>query len=112
MSALGFDQLADEVRAHRSAKGWSQAELAQRAGVASSTIQNLEGRMVFTRLPNKIGQIERALGWGPGTAKRVVYGGEPVIHQAAPPLGGCPDCERLAALLAEALRCWRGEEAA
>lgn len=108
MSTLGFIRLADEVRAHRSAKGMSQADLAAEAGVACSTIQNLEGRMVYTRLPNKIGLVERALGWEPGTAKRIVFIGE----QAQLATTGCPDCERLAIALELAISSWRREVAA
>lgn len=73
--AEGWERLADLVRAARDALGLtSQAQLATAAGVAVGTVQRLEGGKPFPRLPNRTPAIERALGWPPGTARRIVEG--------------------------------------
>lgn len=58
--------------------GWSQSELAQRAGVDSGTLGDfLAGR----RWPRNTTQfkVEKALGWRPGTISRIARGDDPPV---------------------------------
>lgn len=55
MSGLG-----DRIRAAREAKGWTQAELAQKVGVARETVGNWETGVSSPR--NKTGRLVQVLG--------------------------------------------------
>ena len=70
-----WELLADMVKAARDVLGMSsQSQLADAAGVAVGTVQRLEGGKPYPRLPNRTPAIERALGWPPGTARKIVEG--------------------------------------
>lgn len=70
-----WELLADLVRATRDMLGMtSQGQLAEVAGVAVGTVQRLEGGKPYPRLPNRTPAIERALGWAPGTVRKIVEG--------------------------------------
>lgn len=73
-----FRRLADAVSAARAEKGWTQAKLAEVADVDEGTINNLEGQWDFKRMPRTIAKVERALGWEPGYARRIVYERAPI----------------------------------
>jgi transcriptional regulator with XRE-family HTH domain len=77
--AYDWERLSTAVRDARTAMELSQGALAARASVGMNTINNLEGGRRYTRLPNKINQIERALGWAPGSAEAILRGGEPTL---------------------------------
>ncbi|GAA1065302.1 helix-turn-helix transcriptional regulator [Streptomyces asiaticus] len=72
-----WKRLADAVRAARTALGMTQVELADAAGVAEATVQNLEGGKDRNRLPTSLPRVERALRWGPGSGAAILNGGEP-----------------------------------
>lgn len=74
-----WERLADAIRLRRDDLGLTQVSLATRAGVSLTTIQNLEGGRRYTRLPNKIDKIERALEWAPRSCAAVLRGGEPTL---------------------------------
>jgi HTH-type transcriptional regulator/antitoxin HipB len=63
--------LRDRVRDLREAKGWTQAQLAARAKVERSTIQNIESGRV--QRPNTLAHVAEALG-----VKVAELTGEPV----------------------------------
>lgn len=70
-----WELLADLVRAARDVLGMtSQGQLADAAKVAVGTVQRLEGGKPYPRLPNRTPAIERALGWPPGTARKIIEG--------------------------------------
>lgn len=50
----------------------TQVELAVAADVTRQTVQSLESGKERSRTPAALGKIERALGWEPGTATRVL----------------------------------------
>jgi len=82
MTTLDWQRLADNVKAElgqrRRADGrrWTQADLAAAAGVGARTVSRLlSGRS--KRLPSGMLEIEAALGWPPGTARRLVMGEDP-----------------------------------
>ena len=56
----GEQSLRDRVKELREAKGWTQAQLAARAKVERSTIQNIESGRV--QRPNSLAHIADALG--------------------------------------------------
>jgi transcriptional regulator with XRE-family HTH domain len=66
-----YKRLAHALRDARSQLGITQAELAKRAGVYVSTIQNLEGRRTPKEWPQSIGAVERELGKPEGWARGV-----------------------------------------
>jgi len=52
----------NRIRSERERHGWSQAELARRAGMHNSTVNQIEnGRML--PYPNQLAKIVAALGW-------------------------------------------------
>ena len=65
----GWDRVTAAVVDRRSELGWTQKRLADEAGVAERTIQNLEAGKVPQ--PLKRAQIEKALGWKPGEFRRI-----------------------------------------
>lgn len=88
-----FEHLAQVVRARRVRMDWTQADLATAAGVSETTIQNLEGQRVLTRLPNTMALIEDALGWPPNTARQIAFDRreEPRVSDRTIGLA-CPQC--------------------
>lgn len=81
-----WTRLADHVTAARKALDLTQHELVAAGGgsFSLSTLQGVERGTVRTRMPNTIADIERALGWAPGSARAVVLGGDPVVIPAVP----------------------------
>lgn len=78
-------RLADYVRSARVQKGLSsQALLAEAAGVSEGSVRSLESGKSYTRMPVVVPAIERALGWPPGTARRLVEGGDADMPFALP----------------------------
>ena len=81
-----WQRLADSIEAARAARGMTQVQLAEAAGVSESTIQNLESGKDRSRLPHSLPKIERVLGWKEGSGKAVLDGGTPeqvIDHNAA-----------------------------
>jgi transcriptional regulator with XRE-family HTH domain len=79
----GWDRVTAAVIDRRSELGWTQRRLADEAGVAERTIQNLEAGKVPQ--PLKRAQIEKALGWEPGEFRRIA-GREPEADVVPPGL--------------------------
>ncbi|NGO67141.1 helix-turn-helix domain-containing protein [Streptomyces sp. SB3404] len=61
-----WQRLAARVRAARAQLGWTQAELAEHAGVSAKSVYTLESGAVPTRRPPTLHRIAHALGWPPG----------------------------------------------
>lgn len=100
-----WTRLADHVRAARNALGMTQADLAAAAGIGFTTVQLLERGVPRTRLPNTISAIEAALGWAPGSARRVLEGGDPEAAVTLPKIRFelmSSDVDRVAAAIAAA----------
>lgn len=85
-----WERLAEAIARARDGRGWNQEELARRAGVSRSTIQNLEGSgsRQYKKLPTAAIAVEQALGWPPGSAKSILAGGDPPSTSA--PTGDVP----------------------
>lgn len=81
--AYDWRRLGDALKDARGELDLTQAELAERSGVALSTIKNLEGARDFIRWPKKVAQVERALGWPPGRA-RAIASGKPERESVVP----------------------------
>lgn len=67
-------RLGNAVRDARNAKGWTQPELAEKAGIHASTIKQIEGGRPFTRWPSSMVAIEKALGRPEGWAHAIADG--------------------------------------
>lgn len=74
-----WDRLRRAIRERREALRLSQAALAELAGVRLSTIQNMEGQYEYKQPPDKLGDVERALGWEAGSGRTILAGGEPTL---------------------------------
>lgn len=76
-------RLATAIASHRGDKRWTQRQLADRAGVSKSTVQNLENRRGRELRPTTIRPIMEALGWTDSDLETILSGGV-VATQPAP----------------------------
>jgi transcriptional regulator with XRE-family HTH domain len=81
MAGENWRRLADYVVARRVALGMrDRRALAAATGVTERTLGKLEnGQRVSA---STLGAIENQLGWGPGSCRRILAGGEPVPASA------------------------------
>ena len=79
---LQWPKLAEAIRAAREARGLSQVDLAERAGISEGSVQNLESGKARTRIPPSLAKIEAPLGWAPGSGRAILDGGEPDLMPA------------------------------
>jgi transcriptional regulator with XRE-family HTH domain len=77
-----WTRLADYIRHDLARREWSQSDLATRAGVGSRTVTRLLSAERGARLPRTLPAIEQALGWPPGTARRILEGRTPAIEES------------------------------
>jgi transcriptional regulator with XRE-family HTH domain len=86
---MDWKRLSGAVRAARSARGLSQEEFAEAAGISKSSLQTIERGNEFTRIPGSVYKIEAYLDeWPQGTAERILAGGDPpsgVRPEGVPP---------------------------
>jgi transcriptional regulator with XRE-family HTH domain len=71
-------RLSRKIRTHRVRNGWSQAELARRAGTSTKSALTAESGKPPTRMPPSLERIADALGWAEGSINAILEGGEPV----------------------------------
>lgn len=81
---LQWARLATAIRAAREARGLSQEALAERAGVAEGSVQNLEAGKPRNRMPQTIAKIEPHLGWAEGSGRLILDGGDPIPAGSTP----------------------------
>lgn len=77
-----WQRLADYLRAELARLGWTQRDLAEHSGASERTINRLLAAEDRTYLPHSVPSIEQAIGWPPGTARRVLEGAEPPFLEA------------------------------
>ncbi len=68
----GLQLLAEAVRAERLQKGWGKEHAARQASMSSITWSRVENGLPIRA--DRLGAVEHALGWAPGTARRVMAG--------------------------------------
>lgn len=76
---LQWRRLATAIRAAREARGLSQEALAELAGVAEGSVQNLEGGKPRSRMPQTLAKLEPHLGWAEGSGRLILDGGDPIL---------------------------------
>lgn len=76
-----WERLAQAIQDSRRAKGWRQEDLAEAAGVARGTIQNLESGRTFSRVPATLRHVVATLGWPVGRVEAILSGREDVPSQ-------------------------------
>lgn len=81
-TTLHWAELAAAIRSAREARGLSQVGLAELAGVSEGSVQNLESGTPRNRMPQTLPKIEPHLGWGPGSGRSILEGGEPTPASA------------------------------
>lgn len=85
-----WKRLADAIRQAREAAGMTQTDLANKAGIAEGSVQNLESGRERSRMPQTLTKVEQALGWEPGTGVAILRGREAVTTDRAPAQGRRP----------------------
>lgn len=78
---LDFDRLAHAAREARRARAWRQEDVADRAHVGLSSVQNMEKGRPFNRFPSTYRKIESTLGWAEGSIMAILRGGEPTVAE-------------------------------
>jgi transcriptional regulator with XRE-family HTH domain len=79
LNNLDWTRLADYLRRRRERLGFTQAELAQSAGVSVATIQNFERGRVPKTAPTRLTTVVMALGWVRGSGIDIARGLEPTL---------------------------------
>lgn len=75
----GRGAIAEAIRGRRDELGWTQADLANEAGVSTGSVQSLEGsRGDGWDNPRSLPKVLRALGWDPASAERIRSGEAPI----------------------------------
>lgn len=80
--------VAEALRASRLLHGWTQEELAQRAGISRVTIQTLEYGTPRKRISRGLQDAAQALGWDPDYVTALLTGaaaGPPATTHQTPP---------------------------
>lgn len=67
-------RLAKAVRQAREAAGMTQVDLADKAGIAEGSVQNLEAGRTRNRIPQSLAKVEAALGWAAGSGVAILDG--------------------------------------
>lgn len=79
---LQWAELATAIRAAREARGLTQEALAELAGIAEGSVQNLESGKPRSRMPQTLAKIEPHIGWDTGSGLAVLRGGDPILIPA------------------------------
>lgn len=88
VSLRDLERLATALIDRRAELGVTQEEFVRRAGnkpggkpaLSIKQLQRIEGHQVSPR-PQTLGALDRAAGWRPGSARRVLEGGAPLVEQ-------------------------------
>lgn len=70
------ERLGHAIRAHRAHQGMRQVDAAKKGGLSEGAWRNAESGEIAPQ-PRTLARIDRALGWPPGTAGRVLAGEDP-----------------------------------
>jgi hypothetical protein len=90
MAGEDWRRLADYVVARRVELGMrDRRALAEATGVTDRTLGKLENGQRVS--PSTLGMVENRLGWGPGSWRRILAGGEPIIEPAEHGTAGYDD---------------------
>lgn len=76
-----WERLAQLVRARREHEGWTQLDVVTRGGPSLDRLQAVEAARHTRYSPRTLGKLERALGWGAGSIRAILEGGEPTLAQ-------------------------------
>jgi transcriptional regulator with XRE-family HTH domain len=74
---LQWAALGAAIRAAREARGLTQVNLAELAGISEGSVQNLEGGSPRSRIPQSLAKVEPHIGWSTGSGIAILHGGEP-----------------------------------
>jgi transcriptional regulator with XRE-family HTH domain len=72
--------LGRHIRERRAELGLTQAEVASVGGPSPATLYQLESGLRGSYRPHILRRLERALGWGAGSVRRVLAGGVPLLE--------------------------------
>lgn len=91
-TTLQWVKLAAAIRAAREARGLTQPQLAELAGISEGSVQNLESGKPRSRMPQTLTKVEPHLGWAIGSGRVVLHGGEPI---PSPPETAAPSARQV-----------------
>lgn len=74
---MDWDRLARQIRERRLSLGLAQAEVAERARLTPVTVSRLENS--HPAKTRTLWKLDRGLAWKPGSAERILGGGEPIV---------------------------------
>lgn len=74
-----YARLGRYVQERRTELGYSQVDLWQAGGPSNSTLTNIESGSAKTISPATRRKLDRGLKWAPGSADRILEGGEPTL---------------------------------
>jgi transcriptional regulator with XRE-family HTH domain len=69
-----WKRLATAIKTAREAAGMTQRDLAEKAGIAVGSVQNLESGQARARMPQSLAKIEKALSWAGGSGVAILDG--------------------------------------
>jgi len=72
---MHWQALADHIAAEMARRGWTQRDLAEAAGVGTRAVWELLKARPKKRVPRVLAAVEVALGWEPGTGRRILETG-------------------------------------
>jgi DNA-binding XRE family transcriptional regulator len=82
--AGAWAQLGRLIRERRAELGLTQREVQSFGGPSAATLYQLESGQRGSYRPHILRRLERALGWGAGSVRRVLAGGLPVLDDDVP----------------------------
>lgn len=96
----GWRRAGEAVRDERGARHWTQQDLAARADLDVSVIQDIELGRGGGRARTSLSRVDKAFGWAPGRLRRIATG-EEAEYAAALEVQLAAQAERAAALEAQ-----------
>jgi transcriptional regulator with XRE-family HTH domain len=78
-----WDHLAQLIRERRAELGLTQREVHSVGGPSPATLYQLESGHRGSYRPHILRRLERALGWGAGSVRRALAGGQPLLEGEA-----------------------------
>jgi transcriptional regulator with XRE-family HTH domain len=95
MNPRDWGRLARYVRERREDLGFTQEDVATKGGPSTATLRLIENGTQETYRQKSLRQLEAALGWEPGSVRKILDGGEPVIAGRGPSRASDPAIQYL-----------------
>lgn len=87
MPTYDLDRLAEAVHRRREELGLGQGDLIARGGPGVTTVGKIERSQIEKPQNATLKRLDDALAWEPGSARRVLAGGDPAVRNATGSVG-------------------------